>query len=820
MSEFQFKVIGLTEDGGTERERGHRSPARVTGWALLGIAVLVLLGVGRIEIISPSSGTTTSDAQIAVSGRVTGTGNERITLSVNGSSQTIPSAGGFFDVQVSLSPGENIIGASANGYSSDPITVVRRLQPVIRISSPAGNTATTQNQIEVTGVVENSAVGTVTFDVNGATTSVGVMGERFSATVPLAVGRNIIRALLADASASPAVVEVDRLVTGIAITSPPDGSTTEQETVTVTGTVDNSDVPAITLKHNESRKPIALHNGSFAADVVLRVGENRMQAFAGDAASNEIAVTRTLPPVIITLSSPQSGSTQNAVATVRGTIQNARGSDVTVNVNGSGRVVMVKGGSFAAEVPLEMGPNVIRASQDDAVSNEVVINRLPVPTLIVIIAPKGGQTQRSSVRVSGTIANPRGQTVTLTVNDAARTLSAANGRFATDVALTIGDNRIRASQGDAVSNEVVVNRRALPTLIEITSPGSGPTRSSSVKVSGTVANPQGRSISLAINDSSRSADIINGRFALDVELAFGDNHIRASQGDAVSNEVVVTRLSAPTSIQIISPRSGRTREASAKVTGSITNPHGPTLTLRVNGLGRTLRIVNNGFASDVQLDVGDNRIQASQGDAVSNEISLRRLPTAPSIRITSPRSGRVTQPVVPVTGQVENAPGNTIRLTVNGISRNVPVTNGRFAADVRLVSGVNLIEASVAGASDRITLEHLNVPPDTPSDECSKINCDCRNVRASASLVHDWPRASVASADKQPPVFRSSIRSELQDRQAQCRAAEEMLKRRCKASGRVTGSCPPGASGPKAWPPGIKKRPSSLRLPKEGVNKP
>jgi hypothetical protein len=713
MSELQFKVTGLSKDDGTDRERGNRAqPARATVWGLLGVAVLVLFGIGRIVIISPSSGTTTLDAQIAVSGRVTGADTETVALSVNGSTQTLPAPGGVFDVQVPLSPGENIISASANGYASDPITVVRRLQPVIRISSPAANTATTQTQIEVTGVVENSAGGTITFDVNGAATNVGVMGDRFSATVPLAVGHNVIRALLPDASASPAVVEVDRLATGIAITSPSNGYTTEQETVTVIGSVDNSDAPAITLKLNESRRTIALHNGSFAADIVLRLGENRVQAMAGDAASNEIVVTRTLPPVIITLLSPQSGgSTQSAVAPVRGTIQNTRRNEVAVNINGSRRIVMVTGGSFAAEVPLEIGQNVIRASQDDASSNEVVINRLPVPTLIVLISPKGGQTQRPSVRVLGTIANPRGQTVTLEVNDSARTLGVVNGRFASDVALTIGDNRIRASQGDAVSNEVVVNRRALPTLVEITSPKSGPTRSSSVKVIGTVANPQGRSISIAINNSSRSAEIINGGFALDVELAVGDNHIRASQGDAVSNEVVVSRLASPIFIRIISPKSGRTRDSSIRVTGLITNPHAPTITLTVNGSGRTLRIVNNGFASDVQLNMGDNHIQASQGDAVSNEVVVSRgaLPTL--IEITSPKSGPTRRSSVKVIGTVTNPQGRSLSIAINNSSRSAEIINGGFALDVELAVGDNRIRASQGGVvSNEVVVSRLSSP--------------------------------------------------------------------------------------------------------------
>ncbi|MEK6289619.1 MAG: hypothetical protein AABO57_28215 [Acidobacteriota bacterium] len=843
MRELRFRVTGLSEDGARKRRRSDRRPARAKGavWALVGLAALYVLGVGkftgRVEIISPPSGTTTLEAQILVSGRVADTDADTVTLNVNGSSQTLPAPGGLFAVQVSLVPGENIISASADGYTSPPIKIIRSLRPVVTISSPSRNTATTQNPIEVNGVVENRGDRAVTLEVNGTTQPVVVMGERFSATLPLEVGRNIIRALVPDALPAEVVVSLE---TDIAITSPPDGSTIEQETVSVTGTVANSNAAAITLKLNESRQTIAVRNGVFASNVVLRVGANRIQALLGDKSSNEIVVNRTLPPVIITLTSPQSGSTQDSAASVRGTIQNTRSNRITVRVNDSERVVPVTGSSFTANVDLAIGKNVIRALQGDFVSYEVVVNREPPPAVAIqITSPQSGATRSSFVRVTGTITYQQGQTVTLTVNGSARTLPISNGGFTANVGLAFGDNHIRASQGNAVSNEVVVKR--ITTLIEITSPQSGGTRSSSVRVTGTITNSQGQTVTLTVNGSAHTLPISNdGGFASDVKLDVGANRIRALQGEAVSNEVTLRRLPPRPSIQIISPRSGQTKDSAVTVIGRVENAPGDTITLTVNGAPHSVKVIDGSFTAQIKLIPGENLIEASVAGA-SDQITLVRPKVDPPkvrIIIDSPKDGEITgRRVLAVEGRVENVGPESITLTVNGKAFQVQTTPGTFQSKVTLLPGKNSIRASLGNVSDEVTVT-LQVknppdkPPDEPADACSKISCDCKNLKATLSITGTASAGSVSSNSQPSPFSASGTGSQSkrppQDRQAQCREAEYGLKKNCGVTGKVEGFCPPNASGPNAWPKPKEKKQAGVGVFKkvfakekqEGVKKP
>jgi hypothetical protein len=254
-------------------------------------------------------------------------------------------------------------------------------------------------------------------------------------------------------------------------------------------------------------------------------------------------------------------------------------------------------------------------------------------------------------------------------------------------------------------------------------------------VTGTITNPRGDTITLTVNGSSRSVPIANDAFASDVELAFGDTRIQASQRNAVSNEVVVSLEEMRTLIRITSPETGLTRDSSARVTGTITNPRGDTITLTINGLPRSVRITNGAFAYGVRLGYGDTRIQASQGAALSNEVVVSR---------------------------------------------------------------------AVQTDGDN--------PP--PGSECSKINCDCKNLKASRVPTETWSRTFGVSFSAQPLGFPASA-GPPQDRQARCRAVEEKLRQKCKETGAVSGVCPPDASGPNAWP---SKKPRSSIPKKQGGN--
>jgi hypothetical protein len=218
---------------------------------------------------------------------------------------------------------------------------------------------------------------------------------------------------------------------------------------------------------------------------------------------------------------------------------------------------------------------------------------------------------------------------------------------------------------------------------------------------------------------------------------------------------------------------------------------------------------------------GDNLIEASIPGA-SDQIRLIRL-VRPEVRIViiSPKDGTTTKrPSIPVAGRVENSDVGTITLTVNRNSFPVRVERGEFQSEVQLSPGRNFIQAALGSVRSQGVTVTLQTADNTngTSDECSKINCDCKNVRGPRIAADAWSRAFGSSVSAQP-MFAARVSTPPQDRQAQCRSAEETLRRRCKATGKVSGACPPDASGPNAWPSSDKKR--SFSIPKkQGVNKP
>jgi hypothetical protein len=164
----------------------------------------------------------------------------------------------------------------------------------------------------------------------------------------------------------------------------------------------------------------------------------------------------------------------------------------------------------------------------------------------------------------------------------------------------------------------------------------------------------------------------------------------------------------------------------------------------------------------------------------------------------------------------------TITLTVNRNSFPIRVNQGDFQSEVKLSPGKNFIQASLGSVRSQVVTVTLQTGGDNTngaSDECSKINCDCKNVRGPRIATDAWSRAFGSSDTQPPPIFTARVSAPPQDRQAQCRSAEETLRKRCRATGKVSGACPPDASGPNAWPSSEKKR--SFPIPrKQGGNKP
>ena len=89
------------------------------------------------------------------------------------------------------------------------------------------------------------------------------------------------------------------------------------------------------------------------------------------------------------------------------------------------------------------------------------------------------------------------------------------------------------------------------------------------------------------------------------------------------------------------------------------------------------------------------------------------------IKITSPASGTIYNPIIMVTGTVENPEIREVRLYVNRVPRTVSVKNGEFTSEVKLIRGKNTIQASVEGVatniigtSNLVAINHVEVELD------------------------------------------------------------------------------------------------------------
>lgn len=76
---------------------------------------------------------------------------------------------------------------------------------------------------------------------------------------------------------------------------------------------------------------------------------------------------------------------------------------------------------------------------------------------------------------------------------------------------------------------------------------------------------------------------------------------------------------------------------------------------------------------------------------------------AATVVIESPRGGFTTQWIQQIKGTVTGTNDNRATLVINGIPQTVPLSNGRFSINAVVSPGVNLIELSAAGATDRVS---------------------------------------------------------------------------------------------------------------------
>ncbi|MCM3619498.1 S8 family serine peptidase [Sutcliffiella horikoshii] len=176
---------------------------------------------------------------------------------------------------------------------------------------------------------------------------------------PEAEGNYMIRAL------------VNFEVTAPTITSPADGSYTNESTVTVEGNASPTTTVHVMNNGEEVATTTASEEGTFAVDVTLTEGDNVLTAKSStetgeteESAPVTVVLDQTSPELAIT--SPEDGSkTNRETVTVTGTVEDENLDFVKVN----GKKATVQDGTYSLRVMLDNGENNIRVVAQDLAGN-------------------------------------------------------------------------------------------------------------------------------------------------------------------------------------------------------------------------------------------------------------------------------------------------------------------------------------------------------------------------------------------------------------------------------------------------------------------
>ena len=396
---------------------------------------------------------------------------------------------GAFKAEVALDSGANSISIVATDMAGNPAKkelIVNRggdnTPPEIVITPPIPKTATAE-MLPISGrAVDVSGVSEVT--VNGVRVQVSPTGA-FKAEVSLDLGENRITITATDTWGNRKTEEVlvireDNIPPEIVINFPPESPFTvapDADKKIVTGNVTDAsgEIPKVTVNEEPVR---VLPTGAFKAEVTLVPGENHITIKATDTWGNEesekVIFIRN-PSLTIDINHPRSspftveeGDKQIIIA---GTVNPARGiRDVTVNEE---RVRVLPNGKFKREILLDYGENTIRITATDTWGKEtakecIIIRPEPEepdddePPEIFIDSPPGVRgfqpiivVTEKELTLAGRARDPSG-IAEVRVNGEQVQVSDA-GKFAKDIVLVKGENRIRITATDTQGNEAVKN---------------------------------------------------------------------------------------------------------------------------------------------------------------------------------------------------------------------------------------------------------------------------------------------------------------------------------------------------------------------------
>jgi RHS repeat-associated protein len=646
---------------------------------------------------------------------------------------------------VSLLSGNNSLVLDVRGNTNKTITLYitgfDKTPPTLTITAPAPNFVTNASTVTVSGMSQDLQQTQV--KVNGiVATMSGPQFTQYSATVPLNPGANSIAIRATDVAGnhtdSTRTVTRDTVAPTLTVTTPADGSYTNQDAVTVAGTV--SDATTVTVKVNGVSLPVG-QGGAFSGSYTLAAGANFLTITATDAGGNVTSlvrkVTQAKQPPVLTVTAPTTGFIKNTTPlAVSGTVTGT--TPITVSANGVG--LTVTGSSFSGSVPLVQGANDIAITATDPAGNTTVVHRTGsldthAPVLTLTAPVDASYSNATTATVSGTATDE--SSFTVTVNGTAVTV-APNGTFSQSVTLVAGANPITVTATDAATNATTLQRSVTqdrtPPALTVTTPADGSySNATAINVSGTASDAS--PLTVKVNGSPATVNP-DGSFTYSAPLTSGSNTILVIATDAATNATTASRTIIqdrdPPVLSVDIPvldSSGSEVTNAQNAVVIVTATDASPVTVTLNGVPLTVD-ANGKYSGSIPLSEGFNPVAVVVTDAAGNNasselISIYRDTQPPVVDVESPVEGAHfdTEPVV-VSGTITdaNTDKNSFSVSVNGVSV-TPVfgTPWTFSTSVHLATGSNAISIVVreqAGNTTTLTRTVTfggavdNVPPD------------------------------------------------------------------------------------------------------------
>ncbi|MFC0197083.1 Ig-like domain-containing protein [Microbacterium arthrosphaerae] len=585
----------------------------------------------------------------------------------------------------------NAVAADAVGNTSpvsntNTFTVDTTAPAAPVVVAPANGSTTADSTPTISGTAVPGSTVTVRIDGSAIAPTATADGSGNWMTAPtLADGSHTVNAVAADAVGNTSPVSNTNTFTvdttapaAPVVVTPADGSTTADDTPTVSGTAEAGATVTVSID-GAAIAPAATADGSGNWSVTaptLADGAHTANAVATDAGGNTSPVSNTntftvdtAAPAAPVITTPVNNAVLNdATPPIGGTAE--AGATVTVTIDGvvAGTTTATGGNwTFTPGEPLADGPHTVVATAADAAGNTsgpsdavAFVVDTAAPAAPIITSPANDDVLTDSTpTITGSAEADSTVTVIIDGEVAGTTTADGTGAWSFTPAspLADGEHTVTATARDAAGNtgpeaeEVIFTIDTVAPLAPvITAPVGGSTTNDATPAITGTAEP-GSTVTVVIDGTTAGTTTADGTgawtFTPASPLADGEHTVSATATDAAgqvspaSDEVTFTVDTTPPAAPIItSPQNGATTDdATPPVTG--TAEPGSTVAVIIDGtLAGSTTANGQGawtFTPTSPLGAGAHTITASATDAAGN-VGPASAPVTVTVRVLAPVS--------------------------------------------------------------------------------------------------------------------------------------------------------------------------------------